>query len=122
VARIYGQFPHWFCTKCRDYAENEEALPIDQHELLALIAPRPVYVAGAAQDQWADPRGEFLACRAATPVYQLLGRRGLAGAEMPELNVSVGDDIGYHIRPGEHDLTPADWWHYLAFADRVWER
>jgi hypothetical protein len=118
VALITKAFPHWFTGRLKEFAEREDQLPVDQHLLLALIAPRPLYVASALEDLWADPRGEFLSARAADPVYRLLGKEGLGVAEMPEVDLAVGRTVGYHVRRGQHGVTAFDWEQYLAFADR----
>ena len=118
VERINTVFPHWFCQNFHQYDDNEDAQPVDQHMLLALIAPRPLYVASAEQDQWADPRGEFLSLKHASPVYKLLGKTAIGEEVMPGVNQPLHRDVAYHIRTGKHDLTSYDWQNYLDFADR----
>ena len=101
-------------------SDKETTLPIDQHELIALIAPRPVHVASAEDDKWADPYGEFLGAKKAEPVYALFGKKGLGVDAMPAIHQPVlGDAIAYHIRAGKHDITAYDWGRYLDYADKV---
>lgn len=117
VSSINTSFPHWFCANFRKYNNKEADLPVDQHELLALIAPRPLYVCSAEEDRWSDPKGEFLSCVAASPVYQLLGGKGFPGKDFPDLQQPVTGTIGYHVRPGKHAINFYDWSCFMNFAD-----
>jgi len=117
VEAITRRFPHWFAPAFAGYADREDDLPTDQHALLAMVAPRPLYVASAEEDRWADPRGEFLAAVAAEPVWRLFGETGLGIDEYPAVGGSVGDTIGYHVRAGKHDLLAEDWRWFADFAD-----
>lgn len=124
--RQYGERLHhmvrpvgyWFCRNHRSYQHRESALPVDQHMLLALVAPRPVYVASATEDRWADPKGEFLAAKHAGPVYALYGLSTLSDVEWPKPERPIHRSIGYHLRSGAHDVNAYDWEQYLRFTDR----
>lgn len=120
VGRLNRVFPNWFCRNFNNYSNNEAALPVDQHELIALAAPRPVYIASATADLWADPKGEFLGGKLAEPVYALFGKKGLGIDAPPPADQSVGDSIGYHARTGKHDILIFDWDQYMNFADHHW--
>ena len=117
VRRLNTSFPHWFTKDYARYNDAVDQLPVDQHMLLALVAPRPLYITSATEDQWADPKGEFLSCVAASPVYRLLGTDGFAGVDHSLVRQPVRSRIGYHLREGKHDITRYDWEQIIAFAD-----
>ena len=116
------RFPHWFDGNFKKYSEREDEMPFDSHLLLSLIAPRGLYVASAEDDQWSDPKGEFLGAANASPVWELFGKKGIGTMEMPGLHQPVGDHVRYHIRAGKHDVTAYDWEQYLKFAAAQWGR
>lgn len=118
---INTSFPHWFCLNFKNYNNNEEALPVDQHQLLALIAPRPLYVASAKEDEWADPRGEFLSVYHASKIYELFEKKGISENTMPEIHQPIHNKLAYHIRGGKHDVTNYDWEQYIKWAHEALE-
>jgi hypothetical protein len=118
VGVINKAFPHWFCDNFNQYSNNENKLPVDQHMLIALMAPRPVYIASAEEDRWADPKGEFLSGVYASPVYKLYNLEAIEGYEMPGIHQPIMNTIGYHIRSGKHDVTIYDWERYMDFTDK----
>ncbi len=123
IARINTTFPHWFSDNYKKYNDRESDLPVDQHMLVALIAPRPVYATNATKDLWADPTGTFLSLKNAAPVFALYGLRSALPAAPPAVNTAVEQSmLGYHNREGEHDMTEFDWRHFIRFADIHFKR
>jgi hypothetical protein len=118
VQHLNEAFPHWYCANYKKFSNHEADLPMDAHELIALIAPRPVYIATADADIGADTLGQFLAAVNAGPVYALLGKQGLGTDKLPPVHQPIMHDIGFHVRTGKHDMTEYDWEQYLTFADR----
>ena len=118
VRRINTSFPHWFNTNYKKYNDHEELLPVDQHMLIALIAPRPVYATNASEDLWADPTGTFLSLKNAEDVYNLYGLKSKLPNVPPGLNTPIIESpLAYHNREGKHDLTVYDWKQFIKFAD-----
>ena len=111
-------FPHWFAANFRKYNDKEAEMPFDQHFALATIAPRPLLVCSATEDLWADPKGEFLAAQATTPVYKLFGKEGMTASEQPGPDKLIDSIVGYNLRTGKHDVTLEDWKSYIAFANK----
>jgi len=115
---INDGFPHWFCTNFKNYNDKEETLAVDQHQLLAMMAPRPVYVAIASNDDWNDPEGEFLSAYYASEIYPLYGLRGIESSTFPEPETPYHEgSVGYHLRTGDHGITKYDWIQYINFAN-----
>lgn len=117
LSRLVDTYGYWFSRNLAQYAKNTDLLPVDQHQLIALIAPRPVYIASAIYDAWSDPLGEFEGGFYAKEVYKLLGTEGISAEHMPPLNTPVQSVIGYHIRSGDHGIKLYDWQRFLDFAD-----
>ncbi len=126
-SRLATTFPHWVTPNHAPVAAHwdavfagaEEAAVPDQPDLLALVAPRPLYVASASEDAWADPEGEFASWQRASTAWDR-GVEATAG-EFPapdEARAPGTAPLGYHLRRGRHDVQPFDWTHWLNFADR----
>jgi hypothetical protein len=115
-------FAWQFAGNFQKWPGNWKEMPVDAHMLIALSAPRPVFITGGTTDQWADPVGEFLATVAAGPVYRLLGRKDLGVAELPPLDTPLTDgDLGWHYHTGGHTATPADWQAFLTFLGKYFK-
>jgi hypothetical protein len=120
VSRLNTSFPHWFCTNYRKYNNNEDTLPVDTHELLALVAPRALYIACASEDLWGDPKGCYLALYNSLPVFRLLGIKSELPQAVPPLDKQIiNGEVAFHIRSGEHGLKLQDWNFFMDFADKV---
>ena len=117
VKRINTAFPHWFNAQFKTFNEQPDRLPFDQHCLIALCAPRPVLLANAVEDQWANPSGQFEMLQAAQSVYGLTGGGKLKAKAMPAVSQLSDGGLGYYIRPGKHSMTADDWRVFLRYAD-----
>ena len=123
LEKMVTRFPYWLCRNAWKFVNNEDDLPVDQHMLLACIAPRPIYVHSAVGDTWADGRGEYLSAYHASPVYKLLGKKGLESEESPPVGEAIiKSDVGYHIRNGGHSIETFDWTQFMNFADHHFKK
>jgi hypothetical protein len=122
VARINTAFPHWFCSNYKKYSDNEDAMPFDMHMLMALIAPRDLYIDCASDDLWGDPKGCYISLYNSMPVFKLLRAGSYIPETMPPLNKQIiGGKVGFHIRDGVHNMLLKDWNCFMDFADIVWK-
>jgi len=117
VDDVAKHFPYWMAENFQQFSNHWNNLPLDSHFLISLIAPRPLFLNTGSEDRWGDPHGEFLAARAATPVYELLGKTGISETNFPPLDRVLLHDIGFNCHTGKHDVLPTDWDNFLNFAD-----
>ena len=123
IRRINTSFPHWFTDNYKKFNDREDSLPVDQHMLISLIAPRPVYATNATKDLWADPKGTFLSLKNAEKVYALYGIASKLPADPPGVEKPLlNPPLGYHLREGEHNLTAYDWSQFIVFANNHFGR
>lgn len=120
---INSVMPTWFDGNYKQFSDREEMMPFDQHSVIALIAPRPVYIASAEQDRWSDQKGEFLGGKGAEPVYALYGESGIGTDTMPPVDIPYNQGwIAYHIRKGPHAVLEYDWDQFIRYADRFFKK
>lgn len=123
IKDIYNKFPYWFSKSYKKYIDKEDLQEFDQHFLLALIAPRKLYVASAEDDHWADPKSEFLSCVAINPIYKLYNKDGIVFDKYPKVNEKLhSGNIGYHMRSGSHSLTRYDWNSFIEYINKKIEQ
>jgi len=118
VLDLNKRFPYQFARNYQKYGEHVDQMPFDAHILVALVAPRPLYLNTGSEDRWSDPKGEFLAAVAADPVYRLLGKNGLGTTAMPAASQLVGDTVAYRMHAGGHGTLPGDWEYFLSFMEK----
>jgi hypothetical protein len=116
------RFPYQFARNYATWARRMNEAPFDAHFIIALIAPRPLLLQTGYTDKWSDPYGEFLAAKAATPVYELLGGKGIESYSQPRLGEPMMNTLGYLMHDGGHGVVPADWPVFLDFMDRHLKR
>ena len=114
-----GRFPYQFARNYQKWANNVSEFPVDSHMVISLIAPRPVLLQTGITDKWSDPYGEFLAAKAATPVFELLGEKGIdADEKFPETGEAIMNKLGYIMHDGGHGIVPSDWDVFLNFMEK----
>ena len=120
IASIPKYFPNWYCGNYpKKYGGKEMMMDFDQHELLALVAPRLLCVASASEDHWCGQPGEWWSAKLASPAWELYGKKGLVAERFPAPGEKQQEgSVSYHLRPGKHSLDPYDWDRYMDFADK----
>lgn len=110
-----GRFPYQFCANYAKHAPHPDQSPVDANMLVALMAPRPLLLQTGDTDYWSDPKGEFLAEKAAGPVYTLLGKLGLDTNDWPAAGVLIMHTLAYYMHAGGHGTLPGDWPIFIKF-------
>jgi hypothetical protein len=113
-----SRYPYQFAGNYAKWAKDPNQAPMDAHMLIALIAPRPLFLNTGSEDGWSDPKGEFLAAVAAEPVYKLLGKTGVGVTEVPAAGAMVGETVVYRMHAGGHGTMPGDWEYILQFLQK----
>ncbi|HKE60292.1 MAG TPA: hypothetical protein VKB46_26450 [Pyrinomonadaceae bacterium] len=111
------RYPYQFAANYQKFSDHVDQFPVDAHLLLALIAPRPLLLQTGDQDGWSDPKGEFLAAVAASPVYRLLGKSGLDQEQMPAAGQPLIHTLSYYMHKGGHGTVPSDWEVFVKFLE-----
>jgi hypothetical protein len=117
IAAVAKNFPYWFAPRWNSYADNPAASPVDSNLVLSLIAPRPLLLITSSEDAWSDPYGEYLAARSASPVWELLGKKGLGASPYPAIDTPAGGDLAFMTHAGPHGPAKVDTNVILDFLD-----
>lgn len=111
-------YDYWFCSNFKKFAWHDQDFPVDQHFLLASIAPRLLYIASGSEDIHADPKGEYLSGKLASPAWNIYKRQALENTVFPDCGIFTGGDVGYYLRCGGHDFMPENWHSILDFTEQ----
>jgi len=112
------RYAYQFCANYQKYGDSVNSFPVDGHLLVSLIAPRPLLLQTGDVDYWSDPKGEFLAAVAATPVYHLFGKKGMETTMMPAAGQPLLNTLGYYMHSGGHGTVPPDWNIFLSYIKK----
>jgi hypothetical protein len=115
VKEITDTYPHWFSEAYAKKDWDSEDVSVDQHALLALVAPRPIFLGNARRDVWSDPNGSFRSAQGASDTYKLYNKTGLKQDSLKPFHPDA--DIGFYLRSGTHGVVKEDWPAFLVFLD-----
>lgn len=123
VSTMTSHFTHWYCKGFKKYANKENTMPFDQHLFLSCVAPRALMIQGF-DSNWFDTEGEFLALKAASPVWEKLGKKGLPKVDWPDDydTSAIGKYVAYVRRTEDHGISACDWTWMMNFAEGVWNK
>ncbi len=112
------RYPYQFAANYAKWINRANEAPFDSHFIIALVAPRPVLLQTGNTDKWSDPYGEFLAAKAATPVFALFGKKGIEEYSLPAAGKPMMNTLGYLMHDGGHGVMPADWPVFIEFLNK----
>lgn len=115
LARMSRAYPHWLSPSVQQYSDDLPSLPVDQHQLIALNAPKPLLIGNGRRDVWSDPNSTFRSVLAAAPTYEAISGEGVDSEVLTETNLS--SKLVYYLRPGGHAVIQQDVSTFIAFVE-----